>query len=83
VSEQLALEQARGDGGAVDLDEGPVAAPAGIVDGAGSQLLSRAGLAQEEDRRVSGRHDLDLLEDVSERGAVPDDVPSLLDRSPR
>src|SRR5262249_5635051 len=67
VAEQLALEQARRDGGAVDLDEGPVAAPARIVDGAGDQFLSRAGLAQEEHGRVGRRHDLDLVEDVSER----------------
>src|SRR5262249_9408194 len=75
VAEQLALEQARRDGGAVDFDEGPMAAPARIVDGAGNQFLSRAGLAQEEDGRVGRRHDLDLVEDVSERRTVADDVP--------
>src|SRR5262249_12675168 len=72
VAEQLALEQARGYGSAVDLDEGPVAAPARIVDGASNQFLSRAGLAQEEGGRVGRRHDLDLVEDVSERRTLTD-----------
>src|SRR5262245_4110368 len=75
VAEQLALEQAPGDGGAVDLDERPVAAPAGIVDGAGSQFLSRARLPQEENGRVGRRYDLDLVENVSERHTITDDAP--------
>src|SRR5437870_2643428 len=75
VPEQLALEQARRDGGTVHLDEGPVAAPARIADGAGNQFLSRAGLAQEENSRVGRRDDLDLVEDVSERHTIADDVP--------
>jgi len=37
------------------------------------QLLSRARLAEHEDRRVGRRHDLDLLERVVERAALADD----------
>src|SRR4029077_5565024 len=62
VAEQLALEQARWDGGAVHLDERALPAWAGVVDRAGNQLLSRPGLAEDEDGRVSRRHDLDLLQ---------------------
>src|SRR5262249_4054343 len=75
VAEELALEQARGDGGTADLDEGLVAAPARIVDGARNQLFSRAGLAEEENRRVGRCHDLNLVQNVSQRRTVADDLP--------
>src|SRR6266446_3814485 len=39
VAEQLALEKARRDGGAVDLDEGPLATSAQVVNRARDQLL--------------------------------------------
>jgi hypothetical protein len=78
VAEQLTLEQARGDGRAIDLDERALAAPAGIVDGAGDQFLSRACFAEEENGRVSRRYDVDLVEDVPERLTIADDVPSLI-----
>jgi len=45
------------------------------VDGAGNEFFSRAGLAQEENGRVGRRHDPDLVEDVSERHTIADDVP--------
>src|SRR5690606_21279231 len=38
-AEELGLEEALGHRGAVDGDEGPVGALAGLVDGAGDQLL--------------------------------------------
>src|SRR5205823_5076772 len=44
VAEELALEQARRDGGAVDLDERPPSAPAQVVNGTGDQLLAGARL---------------------------------------
>src|SRR6516162_9777879 len=40
VPEKLALEQARGNGGAVHLDEWPITSRAQIVDGAGKKLLA-------------------------------------------
>src|SRR5262249_39822068 len=45
VAEELALEELGGDGGTVELDEGAGAAGAGVVDGAGDELLAGAGLA--------------------------------------
>ena len=58
VAEQLALDQAGRQGGAVDLDERLVAPRAGRVDGAGDQLLAGAGLAGDQHRGV-GRRDAD------------------------
>ena len=46
VAEQLALDQPCGDGRAVELDEGPVAAGAQLVEGAGDEFLAGAGLAR-------------------------------------
>ena len=46
VAEQLALEQPFGERGAVDRHEPPVGALGEVVDGAGHQLLARAGLAR-------------------------------------
>ena len=46
VAEQLGLEQPLGDGGAGDRDERLVAPRAGVVEGAGHQLLAGAGLAR-------------------------------------
>ena len=50
------LEQRGGQGGAVDGDEGPVEPRRGGVDGAGDQLLARAGLAAHQHRGVRGGH---------------------------
>src|SRR5262249_23261373 len=59
---------------AVDLDERPATAWAPRMDGARDQLLSGAGLAEDEDRGVRRRHQLDLLEGVRQRPALPDDL---------
>ena len=48
---------------------------AGVVNRAGNQLLSRSGLAEDEDGRVSRRHDLDLLQRLAKTRAVADDRP--------
>src|SRR5262249_44767058 len=48
VPEELALQQAGRDGGAVDLDEGALAALSRVVDGTRDQLLAGSGLAQDE-----------------------------------
>src|SRR5690606_20806739 len=55
VPEELALEQPLGDRGAVDDDEGLLAARAPAVDGVGEALFARAGLAEDEDRRAGDR----------------------------
>src|SRR5258708_6086991 len=50
-----------GDGGAVELDEEAVAAEGLGVDGAGDELFTGAGFAEDEDAAVGGGHELDLL----------------------
>src|SRR5687767_8708015 len=52
VAEELGLEELEGQGGAVDLDEGALAAGGAVVDGAGDELLADAGLAPDEDGGV-------------------------------
>ena len=49
---------------AVDDDEGPVPARAALVDRPGDELLARAGLAEQQHRRVGGRNLLDAVHDV-------------------
>ena len=74
VAEELALQQARGDGRAVELDEGALPARAEIVDGAGDELLAGAGLPADEDGGVGRRDGFDLLEDLAQGGACRDDL---------
>ena len=45
MPEQLAFEKTRRDGGAVDLDQGSLAARAEIVNGASNQFLACTGLS--------------------------------------
>src|SRR5262249_34132441 len=73
VTEELALQQPGRYRSAVHLQE--LASPpcAAVVDGAGNQLLSRPGLAENEDGRVSRGHDLDLLQRLAKTPAVADD----------
>ena len=78
VAEQLALEQARGNRRAVQLDEGARATAAQVVDRAGDQLLAGPRLALNQDRRVGRRDDLDLLERLLERRALADDLVEVL-----
>src|SRR6266567_2926649 len=51
VTQQLRLEQSLGDGRAVDVDERPVAAGSGLMDGAGEEPLTSAGFAEDQDGR--------------------------------
>ena len=55
VAEQLALQQPRGDGRAVERHEGLVRARAPAVDGPREQLLARARLAQQQHRACPSR----------------------------
>src|SRR5439155_503085 len=64
VAEQLGLEQLHGDRGAVDLDEGPLAARGNPVDGPGHVVLPDAALAADQNRRVGIR---DFRDDPTDR----------------
>src|SRR5207244_10751105 len=74
VPEELALEQTRRNGGAVELHERTVAAVASVVDGPREQLLARARFAEKQDRRIGRCDDLHLLERPAQCGTVADDV---------
>src|SRR5262249_12294277 len=80
VAEQLALDQAGRQGGAVDLDEGAVLATARRVDGAGDQLLAGARLAGEQHRGVGRRYAAHGVEDGQQRRAAADDLVEVVDR---
>ncbi len=74
MAEQLALQEPRGDGRTVELDEGPLAARAQVVKGTGDKLLARARFAANEHRGAGGGDGLDLLQDLAQGGAPPDDI---------
>ena len=61
VAEELGLDVVLGDGGAVELDEGAIAAEGFGVHGAADELFAGAGLAEDEDAAVGGGHEFDLL----------------------
>src|SRR5690348_14527875 len=73
VAEHLALEKACRDGGAVEFDEGGLAARAEIVDGARQQFLAGAGFAVNQNRGVGGGDGFDLFEYGLQRGSLSDD----------
>ena len=74
VAEQLRLDQAVGQRGAVHLDERLVGARRVVVDGVGHQLLARARLASDEHGGVGGRHLRHLLVHLAHRPAAADDA---------
>ncbi len=57
MTEQLGFQQVRWDRRTVELDEWPPGARAVVVDRLRQQLLARAGLAGEQDRRRPARYD--------------------------
>ena len=74
VPEQLGLEQGFRQRRAVDGEEGPVGALAGVMDGARDQLLAGAALAGDQDSRL-GRRDLGRrVQRLSEGGRAPHDL---------
>ena len=79
VPEELALVELLGYGGAVDPDHGLVRTQATLVDLPGHQLLAGAGLAQDEDAGLGGRHQLDLSIHVADGRAGADDGAVRLD----
>jgi len=73
VAEHFAFEQPGGDGGAIQLDEGALAARAQIMDCPRQQFLAGAGLAANQYRGIGRRHRLHLLQIGLERAALADD----------
>ncbi len=74
VAEQLALQQLRGQGSAVDIHERGGGAGTTIVERAGEQLLSGAARAGDQDRRIGMRqHPGRALQGTPEGGARADD----------
>ena len=59
VAEELGLEQPLGNGGAVDLDEGPLAARGRHMDGAGDEILAHTALTSDQNGRVGVGNALD------------------------
>jgi CDI toxin RNase A-like protein len=73
VAEQLGFQQAGGDGGTIDFDEGAVATGAEVMDGAGDQFLAGASLAGDENGGSSGGSEFDLRKGAAEERTVADD----------
>ena len=80
VAEQLGLEQALRDGGAVDVDERLGRARPGSMQRPREQALARSGLAEDQQRRRTHRHRgganelLNLSPQGDHGGAIPDQV---------
>ena len=74
AAEQLAFDQRRRNRRAVDPHHGAPAPRAQLVNLRREQLLAGAGLAEQQHRRIGGRHLLHLLQDAANRGALADDV---------
>src|SRR5262249_16508046 len=74
VPEELRLDEALGDGGHVDRDEGLVASRTALMDGACDQLFPRAALTRDEDGRRRLRDLDDELIDAHHLGMASDDA---------
>ena len=74
VTEQLAFQKPRRDGGAVHLYQGALAARAEMMNGAGDQFFSRAGFALNQYRRIGRRDGLELIENFFQRRTVADNL---------
>jgi hypothetical protein len=74
VAEERRLQQLRRHGAGVDGHEGLVAARRVGVDGLGDNLLARAALALNQNRRPAGRHLRHQVEDAQHDFALAHDV---------
>ncbi len=74
MTKQFAFEQPGGNGGTVEFYECPLLAPAVIVNGARNQLLSRTGIAQQQDGRIAQRDRFYQLQNVFQWGTRPNDL---------
>src|SRR5258708_25909899 len=72
MTEQFALEQSGGDGGAIDPHEWPGAPRAAVVQCAGNQFLAGARLAQKENSGIGWGYDFQLAEHLAKRCAAAD-----------
>src|SRR6267154_31069 len=72
MTEQFALEQTGGDGGAIDPHERPVAPRAAVVQCAGNQFLAGSRLAQKENSGIGWGYDFQLAEHLAKRCAAAD-----------
>ncbi len=73
VPEKLGFDQLGRHGGAIQGDEGPVAARAALVQGAGDQLLPGPGFAQNADPRFAGGYAVHLSHEAQHHPARVDD----------
>src|SRR5439155_25050335 len=75
VAEQLALDQVASHGAAVEHPEGPLGPGAGLVDGAGQDVLAGPGLADEGDGQLGGGQSAQQGEDPADGRRVADGPP--------
>src|SRR5439155_1561508 len=81
VTEELALDERTGNGGAVDRDGPRGRARGPLMDGAGHKLLPGARLPEDEGGRVRGGDALDQLVDRPHRCGAADDGAEAIDGS--
>src|SRR5204863_1195424 len=88
VAEELALDQRRRNGAAVDAQERPRASAAQEVDRLGRQLLAGAALPGQQHARLGGCHALDQVVDTlhgrraAHEPAKPPELAQLLAQAP-
>ena len=73
VTEEFGFEHVLGNGGAVDRHEGTLGTVAGVVDGAGQQLIAGAALALDEHAHVAAGNAPRLLQELLHGAALADD----------
>jgi hypothetical protein len=71
MSEELALQQLRRNGGTVQGDKRAQPSGTEAMDGTRDQFLARARLSQDQNRRVGGRDGLNLLQDPPKGVTAP------------
>ena len=74
VAEEFVFDQAFGDGGAVQCDEGLLAARREMVDGAREEFLAGAAFAEEQNGGVGGGDFLNLLAEFADGGVFAEDA---------
>ena len=78
VAEELALDQIRGNRGAIDGDERPILARRPGVNGAGHELLPGSGLTQNQDGGVGRRHLIHFVQNRANGRTAPEDLAGAL-----
>src|ERR1700744_4688638 len=74
VAEEFRLDQLRGDGGAVEGDEGRVRARTLVMQGARGELFGSAGLTVDADTRLPGSHATELRHDPAHSFTAEDEL---------